>query len=79
MLWAAPPTALLPSFIAAKAPGQAVSSLGSTLAINLLSTALVDDSTYGVYSHRLVDMWRVCGSSHVVCDHMRDFQVFKVL
>lgn len=33
--------------------GQAVSSLGSTLAIKLLSDAPVDDSRYGVYSHRL--------------------------
>ena len=61
------------AFIAAKAskPGQAVSSLGSTLAIKLLSTAPVDDSTYGVYSHRLGDMWLVGGASNVGCAVLR--------
>lgn len=39
-------------------PGDAVSSLGSTLAIKMLSTARVDDAAYGVYSHRLgVSLW----------------------
>ena len=33
--------------------GDAVTSLGSTLAIKLLSERPVDDSRYGVYSHRL--------------------------
>ena len=33
--------------------GEAVTSLGSTLAIKLLSAQPVDDSRYGVYSHRL--------------------------
>lgn len=33
--------------------GQAVTSLGSTLAIKQLSEQPVDDSRYGVYSHRL--------------------------
>jgi hypothetical protein len=33
--------------------GQAVTSLGSTMAIKLLSAARVDDAAYGVYSHRL--------------------------
>jgi len=36
----------------ASEPGQAVTSLGSTLAIKLLSRARVDDSARGVYSHR---------------------------
>lgn len=34
-------------------PGEAVTSLGSTLAVKLLSTTRVDDAAYGVYSHRL--------------------------
>jgi sugar (pentulose or hexulose) kinase len=33
--------------------GQAVTSLGSTLAIKMLSENRVDDAAYGVYSHRL--------------------------
>ena len=43
------------AFVAARVsrPGQAVSSLGSTLAIKLLSTTRVDDAAFGVYSHRL--------------------------
>jgi len=34
-------------------PGQAVTSLGSTIAVKLLSEARVDDSSRGIYSHRL--------------------------
>lgn len=43
------------AFVAAgvSEPGQAVSSLGSTLAIKLLSRTRVDDAAYGIYSHRL--------------------------
>ncbi len=33
--------------------GQAVTSLGSTLAVKMLSEARVDDASCGVYSHRL--------------------------
>ena len=33
--------------------GQAVTSLGSTMAVKLLSEARVDDAAFGVYSHRL--------------------------
>jgi sugar (pentulose or hexulose) kinase len=61
------------AFIAARAskPGQAVSSLGSTLAIKLLSTSPVDDASFGVYSHRLGDMWLVGGASNVGCAVLR--------
>jgi sugar (pentulose or hexulose) kinase len=48
------------AFVAAgvTVPGQAVSSLGSTLAVKLLSTKRVDDAAFGVYSHRLgVEGW----------------------
>ncbi|MCU0544423.1 MAG: FGGY-family carbohydrate kinase [Oscillatoriaceae cyanobacterium Prado104] len=33
-------------------PGEAVTSLGSTLAVKLLSHTRVDDARYGIYSHR---------------------------
>lgn len=41
-----------------------MTSLGSTLAIKLLSTKRVDDARYGVYSHRLDDKWLVGGASN---------------
>ena len=50
------------------APGQAVTSLGSTLAVKLLSAARVDDAAYGIYSHRYSDdLWLVGGASNVGC------------
>lgn len=45
-------------------PGQAVTSLGSSLTIKLLSNVRVDDASFGVYSHRLGDQWLVGGSSN---------------
>jgi sugar (pentulose or hexulose) kinase len=47
--------------------GQAVTSLGSTLAIKLISKVPVDDSEKGIYSHRLDDTWLVGGASNVGC------------
>ena len=47
-----PPWSPLPP-VGVSQPGQAVSSLGSTLAIKLISEARVDDAAFGVYSHRL--------------------------
>lgn len=41
-----------------------VTSLGSTLAIKLLSTTRVEDARFGVYSHRLDDKWLVGGASN---------------
>ncbi|XP_042063914.1 D-ribulose kinase [Salvia splendens] len=54
------------AFLAARAdrPGKAVTSLGSTLAIKLLSTTRVEDARFGVYSHRLDDKWLVGGASN---------------
>ncbi|MCL7027027.1 hypothetical protein MKW94_029841 [Papaver nudicaule] len=54
------------AFLAARAsePGKAVTSLGSTLAVKLLSTSRIDDARYGVYSHRLDDKWLVGGASN---------------
>lgn len=40
-------------------PGEAVSSLGSTLAIDLLSTSRIDAAKYGVCSYRWKDQWIV--------------------
>ena len=55
------------AFIAAQVdrPGQAVTSLGSTLAIKMISETRVDNAEYGVYSHRLGDgSWLVGGASN---------------
>jgi len=46
-------------------PGDAVTSLGSTLAVKLLSAARVEQAACGVYSHRLPDgEWLVGGASN---------------
>ncbi|KAF5829568.1 hypothetical protein DUNSADRAFT_15895 [Dunaliella salina] len=54
------------AFVAAgvSEPGQAVTSLGSTLAVKMLSTTRADDAAFGVYSHRLGDSWLVGGASN---------------
>lgn len=44
--------------------GVAVTSLGSTLAIKLLSRARIDDPAIGLYSHRLGEFWLVGGASN---------------
>lgn len=41
-----------------------MTSLGSTLAIKLLSTTRIEDARFGVYSHRLDDKWLVGGASN---------------
>jgi D-ribulokinase len=45
-------------------PGEAVTSLGSTLVIKLLSYTRVDNPKYGIYSHRCGDLWLVGGASN---------------
>lgn len=58
------------AFIAAGAtrPGQAVTSLGSTLAVKALSSVPVRDAARGVYSHRFgPDLWLAGGASNVGC------------
>lgn len=54
------------AFIASGAnqPGMAVTSLGSTLVLKLLSPTRVDVADYGIYSHRLGDYWLVGGASN---------------
>ena len=48
----------------AKEPGEAVTSLGSTLVLKLLSETRVDDARYGIYSHRLGELWLAGGASN---------------
>ncbi len=48
----------------ARTPGDAVTVLGSTLVIKLLATTPVFAPAYGVYSHRLGDLWLVGGASN---------------
>ena len=49
------------AFLAAgiEQPGEAVSSLGSTLAIDLLSTCPIDTAQCGICSYRWKDLWIV--------------------
>jgi len=51
--------------------GQGVTSLGSTVAIKLLSDKPVEDSNRGIYSHRLGNKWLVGGASNVGCAILR--------
>ncbi len=44
--------------------GDAVTSLGTTLAIKLLSPRRIDDQSRGLYSHRLGKNWLVGGASN---------------
>ncbi|MDR6294393.1 sugar (pentulose or hexulose) kinase [Inquilinus ginsengisoli] len=54
------------SFLAtgADAVGDAVTALGSTLVIKLLSDRSVNSLDHGVYSHRMGDRWLVGGASN---------------
>lgn len=54
-------------------PGEAVTSLGSTLVLKLLSRTRVDDAAYGVYSHRLGHLWLVGGASNTGGAVLRQF------
>ncbi|MEO1144849.1 MAG: FGGY-family carbohydrate kinase [Cyanobacteria bacterium J06638_22] len=57
----------------ARSPGDAVTSLGSTLALKLLSDVRVDDARYGLYSHRLGQSWLVGGASNTGGAVLRQF------
>jgi sugar (pentulose or hexulose) kinase len=57
----------------AKSPGEAVTSLGSTLVLKLLSDRRVDDAQYGIYSHRLGALWLVGGASNTGGAVLRQF------
>ncbi|AFY72850.1 pentulose/hexulose kinase [Synechococcus sp. PCC 7502] len=54
------------SFIAsgAKSVGEAVTSLGSTLVLKILSPKPITNSDYGIYSHRFGNLWLVGGASN---------------
>jgi xylulokinase len=47
-----------------KQPGKAVTSLGTTLVLKLLSETRVDALEYGVYSHKYGDLWLAGGASN---------------
>ena len=57
----------------ANQPGEAVTSLGSTLVLKLLSETKVDHSSYGIYSHRLGDLWLTGGASNTGGAVLRHF------
>lgn len=63
------------AFIAsgARLPGEAVTSLGSTLVLKLLSTTRVENSQHGIYSHRLGDLWLTGGASNTGGAVLRHF------
>ena len=48
----------------AHAVGDAVTSLGTTLVVKLLSDTRIDDAARGVYSHRIGESWLVGGASN---------------
>lgn len=48
----------------AQLPGEAVTSLGSTLVLKLLSHQRIEVGRLGIYSHRLGDLWLVGGASN---------------
>ncbi len=48
----------------ASQPGEAVTSLGSTLVLKLLSRTKVTASEFGIYSHRLGQFWLTGGASN---------------
>lgn len=54
------------AFIASGAckPGQAVTSLGSTMVLKLLSQNRVEAAEYGIYSHRCGALWLAGGASN---------------
>ncbi len=54
-------------------PGFAVTSLGSTLVLKLLSNTRIEASRYGIYSHRLGDLWLTGGASNTGGAVLRHF------
>ncbi|TVQ57734.1 MAG: carbohydrate kinase, partial [Spirulina sp. DLM2.Bin59] len=57
----------------ASTPGQAVTSLGSTLVLKLLSDRPIMDLNAGVYSHRLGELWLTGGASNTGGAVLRHF------
>lgn len=54
-------------------PGDAVTSLGTTLVLKLLSTTRVEAAQYGVYSHRFGDLWLAGGASNAGAGVLRQY------
>jgi sugar (pentulose or hexulose) kinase len=52
-------------------PGNAVTSLGSTLVVKLVSKRRIEAPALGLFSHRLGDMWLVGGASNSGCAVLR--------
>ncbi len=69
------------AFIAsgAKLPGEAVTSLGSTLVLKLLSRTRVEDAQYGIYSHRFGDLWLTGGASNTGGAVLKQFFTYEEL
>jgi D-ribulokinase len=62
--------------------GEAVTSLGSTLVLKLLSKTKIDDNRYGIYSHKLGNLWLTGGASNsggAVLKHFFDENELKEL
>ncbi len=57
----------------ANQPGHAVTSLGSTLVLKLLSNQPVQNASQGVYSHRWGDLWLAGGASNTGGAVLRQF------
>ena len=72
------------AFIAADVtrPGEAVTSLGSTLVLKLLSERRVETAQYGIYSHRYGDLWLAGGASNaggnILRRHFSDLQLAEL-
>ncbi|EDX86087.1 FGGY family of carbohydrate kinase, N-terminal domain protein [Synechococcus sp. PCC 7335] len=57
----------------ARYPGEAVTSLGSTLVLKLLSQVDISSQSYGIYSHRLGNLWLVGGASNTGGSVLRQY------
>lgn len=72
------------AFIAAGArePGEAVTSLGTTIVLKLLSEKRVEAAQFGVYSHRYGNLWLAGGASNsgggVLRQYFSDAQLGKL-
>lgn len=66
MAWIAGTTDGCAAFLAtgASRPGEGVTSLGSTLVLKVLSDGPVFAPAYGIYSHRVGDLWLAGGASN---------------
>ena len=63
-------------------PGEAATSLGTTIVLKLLSRTRVEDAQCGVYSHRYGDLWLAGGASNagggVLRQHFSDAQLAEL-